>query len=433
MENPTKGMKSKLNKHCININRFFSETLGSRFYAFLRKKRFAFYFASDTDLLFVLKKCELSRPGENCLNPVNVFGTSALHACFYAAREKIIQAKQDGLINILPWVLYTGKDPHELKLMLGKSLWAQIARNSLSRNKLILRHFLISILTRQYLLARFVRRKSRRLYLDSDAPLNTDVQGFLCHALHNPHLLDLLKILIKLRSSILVSFDYFPVGENNHVSFVHAKAYRAFEVQTVCERSSVPLSTRSIQRITCENVAQIIDDTYRMARLLNIQFTLSSNATLASLTRRHDHYAKTIALQRIESEPLVAFTRAAILAEQLGMPMGETNYATSIGTIQAKVILDSRTLAFEGLDMHHCVASFQSYIKGGEYLVVSGRLVESDVRFTMGLWWSDGQLLLDQIQGMFNKPLEKDIEWTIIRVLLLDNRYFQPRDRLQHD
>ena len=53
-------------------------------------------------------------------------------------REKVIETFNDGLINLVPAVLYTGMSPKELKEAL-KHNWKQVVKNSPSRNKLIFR------------------------------------------------------------------------------------------------------------------------------------------------------------------------------------------------------------------------------------------------------------------------------------------------------
>lgn len=52
-------------------------------------------------------------------------------------KDKLEQAKKDGIENIAPFIIKTGKSPHEMKKQLGKGLWKKLAHNSASRNKLI--------------------------------------------------------------------------------------------------------------------------------------------------------------------------------------------------------------------------------------------------------------------------------------------------------
>jgi len=52
-------------------------------------------------------------------------------------KDKLEQAKKDGIENIAPFIIKTGKSPHEMKKQLGKGLWKKLTHNSASRNKLI--------------------------------------------------------------------------------------------------------------------------------------------------------------------------------------------------------------------------------------------------------------------------------------------------------
>lgn len=52
-------------------------------------------------------------------------------------KDKLEQAKKDGIENIAPLIIKTGNSPHEMKKQLGKGLWKKLAHNSASRNKLI--------------------------------------------------------------------------------------------------------------------------------------------------------------------------------------------------------------------------------------------------------------------------------------------------------
>lgn len=49
--------------------------------------------------------------------------------------DKLDQAKADGIENVAPLILATGKTPEELKKEFGKSLWKRLCKNSKSRNR----------------------------------------------------------------------------------------------------------------------------------------------------------------------------------------------------------------------------------------------------------------------------------------------------------
>jgi len=53
-------------------------------------------------------------------------------------KDLIDQAVLDGQHNLIPFIIHTGKNPEQLKQMYGKSVWKQICKNSMTRNKLII-------------------------------------------------------------------------------------------------------------------------------------------------------------------------------------------------------------------------------------------------------------------------------------------------------
>ena len=55
----------------------------------------------------------------------------------YRSRLVISQLMRDGLRHLIPLAMLLGEDPKHMKLLLGKSLWKKLARNSVSRNMLI--------------------------------------------------------------------------------------------------------------------------------------------------------------------------------------------------------------------------------------------------------------------------------------------------------
>ncbi len=52
-------------------------------------------------------------------------------------KDKLEQAKKDGIENIAPLIIKTGNSPHEMKNQFGKGLWKKLSHNSASRNRLI--------------------------------------------------------------------------------------------------------------------------------------------------------------------------------------------------------------------------------------------------------------------------------------------------------
>lgn len=53
----------------------------------------------------------------------------------WEVKDKIEQCEKDGIENVIPFVVYTGLDPKELKGEFGKSYWKKITKQSMTRNK----------------------------------------------------------------------------------------------------------------------------------------------------------------------------------------------------------------------------------------------------------------------------------------------------------
>ena len=50
-------------------------------------------------------------------------------------------AEADGLVNITPWILEFGEDPHNLKKRFGKSLWKRLCKKSFTFNQKLIDEF----------------------------------------------------------------------------------------------------------------------------------------------------------------------------------------------------------------------------------------------------------------------------------------------------
>lgn len=75
----------------------------------------------------------VNRFGYTCMKKISPHIVKAI----WNSKEIIEQAQKDGNYNIAPWIIKTGQSPKELKESMGKSVWKNLCKQSMTRNKFL--------------------------------------------------------------------------------------------------------------------------------------------------------------------------------------------------------------------------------------------------------------------------------------------------------
>lgn len=328
-------------------------------YAFFKSLQYKYFVAPYSDIL--TKICYI--PGMICEPALKRI--AATHSICRPVFE-------DGLHNILPIVVATGKSPQELRKELGKGVWKTLANNSLNKNKNIVLN----------------------VNADVRAHYSADERTIAMRA--------------ELPSTVLKAFRGHSLSMLEHVS----KHYRG---QWTSKKSPQPkladlVSGRAKlepKRPNWASISNTVNDTKWMADKLNAPF--DAEWTPRKMQERHDQYAKEIMKLKHSPDPI----------EWLNKICPRFEYAGYTATL-----LNNRlAIAEEGQVMGHCVGSYAESVANGSYLVYSvtdadGQrsstigitvLTDSGVDMTVGgkVMYSKGPKIyrFNQHYGRFNKHL----------------------------
>lgn len=244
-----------------------------------------------------------------CFNSINCNMVQAKH--IHKVKPILDQCEDDGIENIAPICLLLKANPSECKAQLGKSLWKTLCKNSLTKNVLIYKQATKSIAWNyEYNTVGIIKNQLE-----------------LLNSFKSKHL----KRGNNIRGTEVGRFDRYGLWVNNT-----GGSY---------------------------NLAL---DTDRMSKDLNEKFSLKWSPT--KMQKMHDRYSLTLQKQR-EEELLKrqAEHNTQWEAVERYLPCDTIELDGYVATL----IKTPLELHREGEAMHHCVGSYASSVKSGDYLVYS--------------------------------------------------------------
>ncbi len=222
----------------------------------------------------------------------------------------ISQYKDDSIDHLIPLAMYTSLGTKELKKKLGKSLWKSFCNNSFYRNKFICHNAgalsLIKVDSEEYEIAYFNKYK---LYNDIPSSI---------FRYHNKDFKN-------------ISIDVALWGIN-------------------ILKKNKELTHKDKLRYLCD----IYNDTKRMSKQLSESFNPVWSEK--RMKESHDRYTKLVQA-RNHPDNYIECLRDIPIKEYSSM--GYT----------AKLLDTPRQISLQGQDQHHCVGSYVSNVKRGDYLV----------------------------------------------------------------
>jgi hypothetical protein len=270
-------------------------------------------------------------------------------------RPVLEQCEKDNIENVAPICLLLNGDPAHCKVILGKSLWKTLCKNSLTKNVLI------------------YKQANPRSLLDYG---------------HNPD--DTIKTHIKL----LNDFKSKYLKRGLRIISTEVRYFDKYGLWVSKTGGSY-------------NIAQ---DTSNMADRLNEKFSLKWTPT--KMQKMHDQYS--LALQRKREEELLREQAEYGKQWEAVAPYLPCQTIELDGYV-ATLIKTPLELHREGEAMHHCVGGYGSSVKCGDYLVYS--ITKDGERVsTLGLSVAKGSAPLDQegrihdVSNLVAQPAEVTIK-----------------------
>lgn len=245
--------------------------------------------------------------------------------------DKLREVHQDGLKNILPFVLCYKMLPHELRKLYGKALWKKIAGNSFHRNSLLVKN--IASMCSPY----FIGVEQR-----------------------HQQMVDITKRIIGIRSTLLANEQYMDFFQRS----IEATATISEGFTFVYEKAITKIPMSRLDRYTINRFQRKVDhinDTYRMAEQLGEKFNIWKH-DIDSFEEVHDRLQRTLQEKRdkqmFSPEPVDCLSEIPFKSLTLG------DY--SIELLQSRLAIHE-----EGKKMGHCVGSYADRVATGKYLVYS--------------------------------------------------------------
>ena len=217
--------------------------------------------------------------------------------------DVIREVQEDGLDNLEPFAAILGKNPQQMKELVGKSAWKQLCKNSRTRNTYI---------------ASALLRKG----FSSVKTINSFPSWVLKHGYRG---------YIPLDDSGLWVLEQFKPGEVRN----KRQSGQFFDIRLMLIKRS---------------------DTKRMANELGLKF--SEKWDYPTIHKKHEEYTKLIEQRRFSKD---VFDWAKDFKVK-----GLTH-----GDFEAILLDNAYAIAEEGMEMHHCVASYADASRSGDYLVYS--------------------------------------------------------------
>lgn len=217
--------------------------------------------------------------------------------------DVIREVQEDGLDNLEPFAAILGKNPQQMKEIVGKSAWKQLCKNSRTRNT--------------YIASALLRRGFSSVKTINSFPSWVLKQGYRGH--------------IPFDDTGLWVLEQFKPGEARNMR--RLGQFLGFR-RMIMERS----------------------DTKRMANELGLKF--SEKWDYPTIHKKHEEYTKLIEQRRFSKD---VFDWAKDFKVK-----GLTH-----GDFEAILLDNAYAIAEEGMEMHHCVASYADASRSGDYLVYS--------------------------------------------------------------
>lgn len=219
------------------------------------------------------------------------------------------QAEKDRLENILPFVVFYGKNPQELKEIFGKSLWKQLCKNSMTRN---------------LYLAKYASRQTR--YVGGG-------------------LRQLVSVGNKFPSYAIKAGGNWCLDWSEESLWI----WESGLVETKGKVKHIP---RGSYWMNCYR------DTKRMA--LSLGKTFNDKWTPEKMESKHQEYVRAINALKYSSTPFNHLK---------SFPVDNLTHGCFTATLCKSPLL----VREEGDAMHHCVGSYADLVAQGKYLVYSIR------------------------------------------------------------
>lgn len=323
---------------CINkqkANKYICEYLGPSFYKYLRKVSMELWIDPVRELAD--KYCFKANP----------------YGC-YTYDKKLLkrmwdylplvkQADSDKLDNIMPFIIYFGQSPQELKKNLGRKVWKTLCSKKHYFNRSVI----------NFLLEYFNPPFSKNCVLDDDKIL-------------------VIRIFSQLKASL--------VKNASRLIDMELSTQEHIELLTWLNQYSRVSSCNALDRHCI-----LYNDTKHMASQLNEDFYSWS---LKKMKLKHDKFSKAITAREYSTESFSWIT-------------DELKAEIMIDEVIVKTLHSPYLMAQEGRYMGHCLASYIGHVSTGHYLAFSLESCVTHERSTVGMLVTNQNIVIEQQEARF--------------------------------
>lgn len=270
--------------------------------------------------------------------------------------DLIDQAVKDGIRNVAPIINLFGKNPQELKVLLGKSLWKSLCKNSYTRNQYLMRHIY-------------------NFYADAGR-------------------IEVLKEYNKLPSSVLAKRHLLSF---NYVHLAKVKEVTGYSWKKLAK----PMGSDWFSHL------HIIRDTESMAKQYGEPFNMKWSYD--KIKALHEKLTKTLKERQAEMERQRE-THYQELRKVRASSLHKNCIFDEILGVKVTLLETAQDVQDEGDKMHHCVGAYAYTVAEGNYLVY--HLEKDGVGATLGIEvtkkYTTGELIymFSQCYGVCNEILQ---------------------------
>lgn len=356
IDNPEirKLLRKAHNNYCQSMNKIFCRLFGNSFNHRLYATQYALFIKPYEKIIY--KYC-VKYYSPTCVK----FCPDMIKSC-HQNIETIKQAMEDGLQNIVSFIIIFGKNPQQLKKFLGKGLWKKLCSNSTYKNILI----------------------SHAISWISNSNFPLVKRDFGGNSENPDNLKQVLNILLNLKTC-----NIRLISRSNIMQYVFDNTY--ITILEYCYWANCNFKNLTHRKLI--NESNIFIDTYNMAAKINRRFNLKW--TSEKMHKMHDIYSEELIRREYSTETFEHF-------KNLSLEIICNNFKCTL--------LDSSSkIATEGLKMKNCVANYCERVASGKYYLYHIEEIGGTSNSTVGFRINENnKLAIDQHYGPCNSIIDNE-------------------------
>ncbi|WP_395378101.1 PcfJ domain-containing protein [Marinicella sp. W31] len=352
------------------IHKYFYSILGPRFNENLSRVCFNHWIKPNRETIFkYFLQSKYSCPHTGYYK--SLFLNNDQVRRYYNHQKLMQEVINDKLHNIVPLVAYFALSPCELKKKFGKGLWKRITKKSLYFNRSLIAHL-------DYIYPETARLNSIK---NVDKCINT------------------ISVLTSIKATLVCEYNnwFNPSIYGSDFEFIFNLLEWLSKCKVTCKSS---LYTNKYTYI----------DTLRMAGRFGVEF--NKNWSVNRVYREHERLTQ---ISNANYYPDIVYPWLQKHEDLLSNKEFEG--------FTVRFVLTPYQLKNEGIEMHHCVSSYDYEISDKRYLVFSLRNTKINKRSTLGLFYDyhGKKWSVDQHLGVCNQSIVdrgfKEIENQILKIV----------------